>query len=102
MTAVNTLDDVKRDYRYVWEFKAEYIAGLYKRDANSCLALSKVMGVDFKAVYRHESQLTGEFHKNKWDEGNVDWDTETFYAVNPKGKVIVFSNSEWGGVGLAK
>lgn len=96
----NTLEDVKRDYRYVWEFKADYIAGVYKRDADSCLALSRTMGVDFKAVYRHERELESD-HK-AWKDGDVNWDGETFYAVNPKGKVIVFSNSEWGGVGRAK
>lgn len=94
MTTVNTLEDVKRDYRYVYEFKVDYITGLFKRDDASCLALSKTMGVDFKAVYRHDRERAG----NTWVEGDINWDAETIYAVNPKGKVIIFSNSEWGGV----
>jgi hypothetical protein len=96
MTAVNTLEDVKRDYRYVWEFKVQHY-GLYKRCKDSCLALSRTMGVDFKAVYRYAPLLEGD-RPNRWTDTDVNWCGETFYAVNPKGKVIVFSNSEWGGV----
>jgi len=100
MTTVNTLEDVKRDYRYVYEFAVEYIAGLYKRDDASCLALSKVMGVDFKAVYRHERDVEND--SNTWKDDSVNWDAETFYAVNPKGKVVCFHNSEWGSVERVK
>lgn len=96
MSSTNTLEDVKTDYRYVWEF----VDGTYtfKRCADSCLALSRTMGVDFKAVYRSDIERMN----NTWVDGNIDWDGERFYAVNPKGKVISFSNSEWGGVGRVK
>ena len=90
----STIEDVKRDYRYVLEFGVEYITGLYKRCEESRKALSATMGVDFKAVYRHERERAN----NKWTDGDVSWCGEVFYAVNPKGKVISFHNSEWGGV----
>lgn len=96
---INSIDDVKRDYRYVWEFESPF-EGTFKRCNKSCLALSKVMGVDFKAVYRNANTLLTS--SNAWTEDSVDWDSETIYAVNPKGKVISFSNSEWGGVGRVK
>lgn len=97
MTTISTLNDVKRDYRYVWEFE-DGNRVMYKRCTDSCLALSRTMGVDFKAVYRNDI----ERQNNTWKDNDVGWCGETFYAVNPKGKIIVFYNSEWGGVGREK
>lgn len=96
---VNTIEDVHKDYRYVWEFKIEHDMYLYKRCVDSCMALSRTMGVDFKAVYRREDHLK---NGNRWVDKDVDWSGETIYAVNPKGKVILFTNSEWGGVEFDK
>lgn len=98
MSLHNTLDDVKKDYRGVWEFEAG--AYTYKRCKDSCEALNRTLGSQFKAVYRQENVL--KHTVNSWEAGCVNWDGETFYAVNPKGKVISFSNSEWGGVGFEK
>ncbi|MND95514.1 hypothetical protein D3C80_877700 [compost metagenome] len=98
MSSTNTVADVHQDYRYVWEF--EEGGCLYKRCKDSCLALSRTMGVDFKAVYRNSRVLIAS--NNTWADKGVSWDGEQFYAVNPKGKVIVFYNSEWGGVEFDK
>lgn len=95
----NTLDDVKRDYREVFEFDIGHY-GTYKRDKASCVALSRTLGVPFKAVYRRDTDMNSS--GNRWVDDDISWCGETFYAVNPKGKVIVFYNSEWGGVEIAK
>lgn len=99
MASENTIEDVKRDYRYTWEFEVEH-RGVFKRCQKSCKALSSVMGVEFKAVYRHERHVTN--NSDRWSDTTVNWDGEMFFAVNPKGKVISFTNSEWGGVGVEK
>lgn len=90
------LEDLLRDWQNVYEFKVEYLDGVFKRDTASRDALSKVMGFDFKAVYRHSRAIKDD--NNKWTPKNIDLDCETIYAVNPKGRVIRFTNSEWGGI----
>lgn len=97
---MHSIKDVQEDYRYVWEFKDEHNYHTFKRDKASCDALSKTMGVDFKAVYREAGAI--ERNHNTWEDGKVNWDCETIYAINPKGKLIKFTNSEWGSVGRVK
>lgn len=97
MASENTIEDVKRDYRYTWEFEHK-VYGEFKRCQKSCKALSSVMGVEFKAVYRRKLAIDN----CAWNNVDINWDGEMFFAVNPKGKVISFTNSEWGGVGVEK
>lgn len=66
----------------------------FKQDYHARKILCKMFEADFRAVYRALPL------KNDWDDNNVILDTEEFYVVTRKNKVLCFTNSEWGAVSI--
>jgi hypothetical protein len=63
-------------------------------------ALNKTLETNYRAVYRNRLHVKDSNYN--WKEDHVDWDGEQFFAVTASGKLLSFTNSEWGGVELAK
>ena len=61
-------------------------------------ALNKTLETNFKCVYRTKLNI----ENNPWKENNIDWDAEYIVVVTASNKVLFFTNSEWGGVGIPK
>ena len=86
-------NDFIKDPADVWEFSLH--DSRYKRDGKALKALNTTLETEYKALFR--KTYTGE-----WCKGNIDWDGERFFVITKKGVVLEFTNSEWGGVGVAK
>lgn len=87
-----TLEDLKKDYTNVLFFKDDYY--VYVRDTKARKILNKLLGSSFVAVFRTRNEMD----KTSYKEGEFDLDNEHIYCVRPDGKVILFTNSEWGGI----
>lgn len=92
---MKTLEDVKKNFEYVLEFKDEY-NNIFRIDYKAKKRLNEILGSNFLAVYRNEDRC-GKLSSIKTQ---FDLDCETIYCVRSDGKVISFRNSEWGGIGL--
>lgn len=53
--------------------------------------LNKLFSANLQAVYTREKKYDLKY--------GFSYDAETVYAVNAKGEVISFTNSEWAGIG---
>lgn len=62
-------------------------------------ALNKTLETDYKAVYRKKSTIK---NAGDWKVDDVDWDGEEFFVITAADRVLMFTNSEWGGVGISK
>lgn len=62
----------------------------YVVDYRATNTLNKVMGTNFKGVYRKEG-----CYNNQWSSPNINCGGETFCVVREDGKVFKISNSEW-------
>lgn len=87
-----TLKDLKEDYTNVLFFKDDYY--VYVRDTKARKVLNKLLGTSFVAVYRTRTEID----KTSYSEESFDLDNEHIYCVRPDGKVILFTNSEWGAI----
>lgn len=67
----------------------------YVRDSRATNTLNKVMGTNFKCVYREES-----CYRQQWCSPSINCGGETFYVVREDGKVFKMSNSEWCSIAL--
>jgi hypothetical protein len=66
----------------------------YYADHEALCSMNTIFETNFVAVYRSK-----EFeNRNVFDHRHIDFDCETFFVVTKSGKVLSFSNSEWGGV----
>lgn len=77
----------------VMEFKDSGVS--YVRDMRAKNTLNKVMGTDFKAVYREKS-----CYDSQWSSKTISCDGERFYVLRKDNKVFWMYNSEWCGIGL--
>ena len=62
----------------------------YVVDYRATNTLNKVMGTNFKGVYRKE-----DCYKKQWSSPNINCGGETFYVVREDDGVFKMSNSEW-------
>lgn len=85
------LKDIK-DFTDVLEFSVDF-GGIFKKDNRARASLNKTLETNYRAVFRHES-----VYKDQWKSGGINWSGEDFYALTEKGRILHFSNSEWGGV----
>lgn len=69
--------------------------GVFKKDNPARAVLNKTLETEYRAVYRIASN-------EAWTEGNINWCGETFFILTRKGKILEHTNSEWGGIGIAK
>jgi len=79
----------------VVEFKHTY--GVFKKDNRARVSLNATLETNYVAVFRHE-----ENYKSQWKKDDIDLSGEDFYIVTAKGKILHHTNSEWGGMGVAK
>lgn len=87
-----TLKDLKEDYTDVHFFSDDGI--VYVRDTKARKILNKLLGSSFVAVYRTRNEID----KTSYSEESFDLDNEYIYCVRVDGKVILFTNSEWGSI----
>lgn len=87
---MSTLEDVKNNYREVFEFKKD--GSVYKRDKKALDFLNNLLATDFKAVYRSELRKDKGIDKK---QNSFCWDSEDIFVVNAKDQVIILGNSEW-------
>ena len=88
---MQNLKDIK-DFADVLEFSVDF-GGIFKKDNRARTSLNKTLETNYRAVFRGE-----KVYKEQWKSGSIDWSGEDFYAITEKGRVLYFSNSEWGGV----
>lgn len=86
-------NDFLKNPEDVLEFRHAY--GVFKKDDKARSSLNKTLETEYRAVYRLEGATP-------WEDGNIDWDGETFYILTKKGRVLHHANSEWGGIGVAQ
>ena len=91
---MKTLADLKASYVDIVEFKDDYAYYIYKIDYKARKILNDLLGSSFVAVFRQDAYC-GTFDKNP---KGFSLDCETIYCVKENGKVIRFTNSEWGGI----
>lgn len=70
-------------------FKDKYGCTFIK-DTRAKNSLNKLLETSYKAVYRMESE-----YENQWYNKRVQWDSESFYIVTQKNRIICMDNSEW-------
>lgn len=80
----------------VVEFKHAY--GVFKKDNRARASLNKTLETSYKAVYRLESK----YKNSQWSADDLDLSGEEFYVITSTGKILHHTNSEWGGIGIAK
>lgn len=85
---MNTIDDLKNDYREVFEFKLD--SEVFKRDKKGLELLNKILDADFKVLFRKVEQLKSATYGQ-----NFNWDSEKIFVVTKSGKVVEMYNSEW-------
>lgn len=85
-------NDFIKDPSDVWKFS---LYGTYRRDGKALKVLNATLGTSYKALFRKSDAA-------EWQQDNIDWSGEHFFVVTKNGVVIEFTNSEWGGVGIAK
>lgn len=88
---MQNLKDIK-DFTDVLEFSVDF-GGIFKKDNRARTSLNKTLETNYRAVFRSE-----KVYKTQWKSGSIDWSGEKFYVITEKGKILRFSNSEWGGV----
>ncbi len=84
-----------KDFTDIVEFT--YLGCDYKKDSRAKESLNKTLETAYKAVYRQEAS-----YKRQWKSDNISWDSETFFVLTASGKLLCFTNSEWGGALAAK
>lgn len=84
------------DFSEVNEFGVEYYRQRWIRDAVALAALNETLETNFQMVFREEDY----FSRHQWKPYDIDWDAEHFFVVTASGKLLQFTNSEWGGVGI--
>lgn len=62
-------------------------------DRRATVSLNKTLETEYVAVYRYANA-----YKRQWRADAVDWSTENFVVVTKTGRLLIFTNSEWGGV----
>lgn len=67
----------------------------FKRDMRATNTLNKLIGADFRAVYREERK-----YNTQWKAHRVDCSGETIYVLRKDNKVFSMSNSEWCSIAL--
>lgn len=87
-----TLKDLMNDYTDVHFFSDD--GSVYVRDTKARKIINKLLGSSFVAVYRTRNEID----KTSYSEESFDLDNEHIYCVRPDGKVILFTNSEWGSI----
>lgn len=85
---MNTIDDLKKDYREIFEFKID--SYVFKRDKKGLDLLNKILDADFKALFRRTDQLKSATYKK-----DFNWDSEKIFVVTKSGNVVEMNNSEW-------
>lgn len=85
---MNTIDDLKNDYREVFEFKLD--SEIFKRDKKGLDLLNKILDADFKVLFRKVEQLKSATYGQSFN-----WDSEKIFVVTKNGKVVEMCNSEW-------
>lgn len=69
----------------------------YIRDMRATKTLNKIMGTEFRAVYRLETE-----YDQQWKFPQVDWSGEEVYVLRKDNKVFTMTNSEWSSISLAR
>jgi hypothetical protein len=89
-------DFIKEPTSDLVEFRHQYM-GVFKKDNRARQSLNNTLETKYIAVFRNENK-----YKHQWKKDDIDWDGETFYIVTAKGRVLEHTNSEWGGIGVAR
>lgn len=76
----------------VTEFKDYYTYRIDNRAKNS---FNKLLGTDFKAVYRRDCNLA-----NQLKYSNIDFDTGGMYILKSDDTLLLVSNSEWASISI--
>ena len=78
----------------VTEFENYYIFRIDNRAKNS---FNKLLGTDFKAVYRRDCNLASQLKYS-----NIEFDTGDMYILKSDGTLLVVSNSEWSSISIVE
>ena len=78
----------------VTEFKDHYTFKIDNRAKNS---FNKLLGTDFKAVYRRDCNLA-----NQLKYSNLHFDTGSMYILKSDGTLLLVNNSEWAGISIVE
>lgn len=89
-------EDFLKNPQDVVEFQHQY--GVYRKDNRARASLNATLETNYVSVFRHER----EYKAGQWTKDNIDLSGEEFYIVTAKGKILHHTNSEWGGIGVAK
>ena len=76
----------------ITEFKDYYT---YRIDNRAKKSFNKLLGTDFKAVYRRDCNLSSQLKYS-----NIDFDTGGMYILKSDGTLLLVSNSEWAGISI--
>jgi hypothetical protein len=76
----------------VTEFKDYYT---YRIDNRAKKSFNKLLGTDFKAVYRRDRNLSSQLKYS-----NIYFDTGGMYILKSDGTLLLVSNSEWAGISI--
>uniref|UniRef100_A0AB39AJZ7 Uncharacterized protein n=1 Tax=Vibrio phage P018-4 TaxID=3229728 RepID=A0AB39AJZ7_9CAUD len=68
----------------------------YRKDSRAKNTLNKVLGANFKAVYRE----VREYKQDQWKSPVISWDGEDIYILRSDDKVVRMFNSEWSSICL--
>ena len=68
----------------------------FRKDSRAKNTLNKVLGTNFKAVYRE----VREYKQEQWKSPTISWDGEDVYILRNDNKVVRMFNSEWSSLCL--
>lgn len=78
----------------ITEFKDYYTFRIDNRAKNS---FNKLLGTDFKAVYRRDCNLSSQLKYS-----HIDFDTGDTYILKSDGTLLLVSNSEWASISIVE
>lgn len=81
----------------ITEFKDYYTFRIDNRAKNS---FNKLLGTDFKAVYRRDCNLVNLVNQLKYS--NIDFDTGAMYILKSDGTLLLVNNSEWASISIVE
>lgn len=74
-----------------WDLVDEWDLYKYKRDNRARNTINKVLGTNFKAVFRNVLEM----NQCQWSAKDLHMDTGNCYIVTSDDHVLNFNNSEW-------